>query len=219
MDGLSPPSGTPAPRGALRLPPASPHRCDGKETKVFHLRSGQQRLVAHHQEFSILGQVTAEHQDGQAEHPARKQVHDLEQHPPSQPSHRLACLRKRRSATQSSIRAVQVLAKGRCPAKPVLDPMCRSLTGRRSAINAGNRATNRWQARLPAVMLQRSRTDFFPVRGKCRASRARRSPAGQEERRTSSLSFRDKLIFCLFPLVSGGAGAGLVYYPCQRLGA
>ena len=29
MDGLSPPSGTPAPRGALRLPPASPHRHDG----------------------------------------------------------------------------------------------------------------------------------------------------------------------------------------------
>jgi hypothetical protein len=34
-----------------------------------------------------------------------------------------------------------------------------------------------------------------------------------------SPSFRDKLIFALFPQVSGGAGAGLVYYPCQRLGA
>src|SRR4249919_834241 len=31
MDGLSPPSGTPAPRGALRLPPASPCCYDSKE--------------------------------------------------------------------------------------------------------------------------------------------------------------------------------------------
>src|SRR6266849_193004 len=29
--GLAPPSETPAPRGALRLPPASPHRHDGEE--------------------------------------------------------------------------------------------------------------------------------------------------------------------------------------------
>ena len=36
---------------------------------------------------------------------------------------------------------------------------------------------------------------------------------------TSSPSFRDKLILVFFSLVSGGAGAGLVYYPCQRLGA
>ena len=35
----------------------------------------------------------------------------------------------------------------------------------------------------------------------------------------ASRSFRDKLILLLFPLFSGGAGAGLVYYPCQRLGA
>ena len=34
-----------------------------------------------------------------------------------------------------------------------------------------------------------------------------------------SPSFRDKLIFALFLLVSGDAGAGPVYYPCQRLGA
>jgi hypothetical protein len=36
-----------------------------------------------HQQLSILCHVTAEHQDGQAEHPARKQVDDLEQHPAS----------------------------------------------------------------------------------------------------------------------------------------
>jgi transposase len=36
-----------------------------------------------HQQLSILRQVTAEHQDGQAEYPARKQVDDLEQHPAS----------------------------------------------------------------------------------------------------------------------------------------
>jgi hypothetical protein len=52
-------------------------------------------LVSERQQLSILRQVTAEDQDGHAEHPARKQVHDLEQHPPSQPSPRLACLRKR----------------------------------------------------------------------------------------------------------------------------
>jgi hypothetical protein len=34
-------------------------------------------LVPEHHQFSILRQVTAEHQDGQAERPARKQVHDL----------------------------------------------------------------------------------------------------------------------------------------------
>ena len=33
-----------------------------------------------------------------------------------------------------------------------------------------------------------------------------------------SASFRDKLILLWFPLVSSGAGADLVYYPCQRLG-
>jgi len=34
-----------------------------------------------HQQLSILRQVTAEHQDGQAEHSAREQVDDLERHP------------------------------------------------------------------------------------------------------------------------------------------
>jgi hypothetical protein len=32
----------------LRLPPASPHRYDGKATKVSHLHSNNQRLAAHH---------------------------------------------------------------------------------------------------------------------------------------------------------------------------
>ena len=34
-----------------------------------------------------------------------------------------------------------------------------------------------------------------------------------------SPSFRDKLIFGLFSLVSRCARRGLAYYPCQRLGA
>ena len=38
----------------LRLPPTSPHRYDGKETKVFHLHSNNQRLVAHHTESDTL---------------------------------------------------------------------------------------------------------------------------------------------------------------------
>jgi hypothetical protein len=36
-----------------------------------------------HQQFSILRPVTPEHQDGQAEYPARKHVDDLEQDPAS----------------------------------------------------------------------------------------------------------------------------------------
>jgi hypothetical protein len=40
-------------------------------------------MPEHHQQLSILRQATAEHQDGQAEYPAREQVDDLEQHPAS----------------------------------------------------------------------------------------------------------------------------------------
>jgi hypothetical protein len=36
-----------------------------------------------HQQLSILRQVAAEHQGGQAKYPARKQVDDLEQRPAS----------------------------------------------------------------------------------------------------------------------------------------
>jgi len=50
-------------------------------------------LMPEHQQLSILRQVTAEHQDGQAEYPAREQVNDLEQHPASQPAPRQACWR------------------------------------------------------------------------------------------------------------------------------
>ena len=49
-------------------------------------------LVPEHQQLSILRPVAAEHQDGQAEYPARQQVDDLEQHPASQPSLRPSCL-------------------------------------------------------------------------------------------------------------------------------
>ena len=40
-------------------------------------------LMPEHQQPGILRRVTAERQDGQAEHPAREHVDDLEQHPPS----------------------------------------------------------------------------------------------------------------------------------------
>jgi hypothetical protein len=50
--------------------------------------------VPEHQQLSILRQVIAEHQDGQAEYPAREHIDDLEQHPPSQPSLRQACWQK-----------------------------------------------------------------------------------------------------------------------------
>jgi hypothetical protein len=42
-------------------------------------------LVPEHEQLGTLRPVTAEHQDGQAEHPARQQVGDLDQHPASQP--------------------------------------------------------------------------------------------------------------------------------------
>jgi hypothetical protein len=48
-------------------------------------------LVPEHEQFGIFRPVTAEHQDGQAEHPARQQVDDLEQHPASQPPLRPSC--------------------------------------------------------------------------------------------------------------------------------
>ena len=69
-------------------------------------------LMPEYQQLSILRQVAAEHQDGRAEHPARKHVGDLEQHPASQPAPHQACWRKRRTATQSSIRAVQGHRRG-----------------------------------------------------------------------------------------------------------
>ncbi len=46
-----------------------------RRSTAFSCRSTQQ--------LSILRQVAAEHQDGQAEYPAREQVDDLEQHPAS----------------------------------------------------------------------------------------------------------------------------------------
>jgi hypothetical protein len=61
--------------------------------------------VPEHQQLRILRQVPAEHQDGQAEYPAREQVDDLEQHPASQPPLCPSCWPQRTSTTQSSIRA------------------------------------------------------------------------------------------------------------------
>ena len=44
-----------------------------------------------HEQLGIFRPVTAEHQDGQAEYPARQQVDDLDQHPASQPPLRPPC--------------------------------------------------------------------------------------------------------------------------------
>ena len=48
-------------------------------------------LVPEHEQLGIFRPVAAEHQDGQAEYPARQQVDDLEQHPASQPPPRPSC--------------------------------------------------------------------------------------------------------------------------------
>ena len=39
----------------IRLPPTSPHRYDARTTKVSHLHSNKQRLVAHHKPSDTLG--------------------------------------------------------------------------------------------------------------------------------------------------------------------
>jgi hypothetical protein len=48
-------------------------------------------LVPEHQQFSILCQVLAEHQDGKPEYAPRQLVDNLHQHPASQPSPRHGC--------------------------------------------------------------------------------------------------------------------------------
>jgi hypothetical protein len=62
-------------------------------------------LVPEHEQFSILGQVSAEYQDGEAQYSANQQIDNREQHPASQPSPSQARRRKRWSAMQLSIRA------------------------------------------------------------------------------------------------------------------
>ena len=48
-------------------------------------------LVSEHEQLGILRPVSPEHQDDQAEHAARQQVNDLEQHPGSQAPLRSSC--------------------------------------------------------------------------------------------------------------------------------
>jgi hypothetical protein len=43
--------------------------------------------VPEHEQFGIFRPVAAEHQDGQAEYPAREKVDDLEQHPQANQHH------------------------------------------------------------------------------------------------------------------------------------
>jgi hypothetical protein len=94
-------------RGTSRASAANQARSAGFVPHPVGVPAQYRVLMPEHEQLSILRHVTAEHQDGQAEHPAGKQVDDLEQHPPSQPSPHQTCWRKRRPATQSSIRAVQ----------------------------------------------------------------------------------------------------------------
>jgi hypothetical protein len=95
------PAASPASRGRLRssacavgaaparrATPGRPARTAPRGVPAQH-----RVLVPEHQQLRILRQVPAEHQDGQAEYPAREQVDDLEQHPASQPSPRQACWR------------------------------------------------------------------------------------------------------------------------------
>jgi len=67
-------------------------------------------LVPERQQFSVLVQIPAGEQDREAEYPANQQVDDHERHPVSQPSPPPGRRRKRRSATESSIRAAHELS-------------------------------------------------------------------------------------------------------------
>jgi hypothetical protein len=58
--------------GSYRIRPAC------RRSTAFSCRS--------HQQFGLLGQVPAEHQDGEGGYEADYQVDDLERHPASQPS-------------------------------------------------------------------------------------------------------------------------------------
>jgi len=69
-------------------------------------------LVPERQQFSVLVQIPAGEQDREAEHPANQQVDDRERHPVSQPSPPPGRRGKRRSATESSIRAAQLADLG-----------------------------------------------------------------------------------------------------------
>ena len=60
-------------------------------------------LVPEHQQFSLHGQVPAEHQDGEGGYKTDYQADDLERHSASQPPPPPGHKRLRRSATQSSI--------------------------------------------------------------------------------------------------------------------
>ena len=57
-----------------------------------------------YQRVSVPRQVLVGYRDSQAEHPANKQVDDLEQHQANQPTPRQACWRQPSSATQSNFR-------------------------------------------------------------------------------------------------------------------
>ena len=70
-------------RGTSRASAASQARSAGSDCTPADMPPQYSVLMPEHQPLSILRQVTAEHQDGQAEHPAREQVDALEQHPAS----------------------------------------------------------------------------------------------------------------------------------------
>jgi hypothetical protein len=83
----------PAPAGEEPCQRGEPHPVGRLVPDPAGVPAQHRVLVPEHQQLSILRQVPAEHQDSQAEYPARQQIDDLEQHPASQPSPRQACWR------------------------------------------------------------------------------------------------------------------------------
>jgi hypothetical protein len=70
-------------RGTSRASAASQARPAGSYRTRAGVPPQYRVLMPEHQQLSILRPVTAEHQDGQAEYPAREHVDDLKQHPAS----------------------------------------------------------------------------------------------------------------------------------------
>jgi hypothetical protein len=90
-------------RGISRVSAGEPHSVGGLVPYPPGVPAQHRVLVPERQQFSLLGQVPAEHQDGEGGYKANYQVDDLERHSASQPPPPPGHKRLRRSATQSSV--------------------------------------------------------------------------------------------------------------------
>lgn len=96
---------SPAPARQQPCQRGEPHPVDRLVPYPAGVPAQHRVLMPEHEQLGILSPVTAEHQDSQAEYPARQLIDDLEQHPASQPSLQSSCRQTAQVTTQSSNRA------------------------------------------------------------------------------------------------------------------